>query len=207
MRAHSTRDVSLEILREFGEDLGSDFDLEVDDSQTMLLSEGPPSWIHLIAQSEWWLNGLAVASALYVAELIKESAKETWKNKAKVAAAFVGVTNKVRTFAEKIIKLRQRLPERTAVVLALPVPHDYFGSMLALSARDADTLTVEIALFVHHLPALGKLMREADLEGSRTATGLFLVLLDNGDLKVSWVDRDSMEVQSRVILLCGHDAK
>ena len=149
---------------------------------------------------------MAAASALYVAELIKESAKETWKNRAKVVAAFVGVTNKARMFAEKIIKLRQRLPERTAVVLALPVPHYYRGSTLALSARDADTLTVEIALFIHHLPALGKLMREEDLEGSRAATGLFLSLLDNGDLKISWVDCDSMEIQSRVILLCDHEA-
>lgn len=205
MRARSTDDVSIQILREFREDLGLDFDLEVDEGQTMLLSMEPPSWIHLLAQSEWWVGMFAAASALYVAELVKEAAKETWKNRGKVVGAVIGAANKARSFAEKINQLRQRLSERTEIVLVLPVSHEYFGSALLLSARDVDTLAIEIALFVHHLPVLAELMCSEDLEGSRAATGLFLALLDNGDMKVSWVDRDSMEVNARVIPFCAHE--
>lgn len=66
----------------------------------------------------------SAAAALYVAEIVKEAAKESWKNRAKVVALVVGATNKVKSFAANIVRLKRKLPERTEVVLALPIPND-----------------------------------------------------------------------------------
>lgn len=201
MRALSTKDVPLERLREFGEDLGPEFEFEIKEGRIVLLSAEPPSWIHLIADSSWWVSLFSAAAALYVAEIVKEAAKESWKNRAKVVAVVVGATNKVRLFAEKIVRLKQKLPERTEVVLALPVPNDYFGVRLALSTQDPDLLAVQISLFVTHMPALVEVIWNEKLDGSRVANGLFLELLENGDLKVVWFNRESLEREELVIPL------
>lgn len=55
---------------------------------------------------------------------MKEAAKKSWKNRAKVVALVVGATNKVKSFAANIVRLKRKLPERTKVVLALPIPND-----------------------------------------------------------------------------------
>ncbi len=201
MRALSTADVPLERLREFGEDLGPEFEFEIEEGRVVLLSVEPPSWIHLIADSSWWVSLFSAAAALYVAEIVKEAAKESWKNRAKVVAVVAGTANKVRLFAEKIVHLKQKLPERTEVVLALPVPNDYFGVRLALTTQAPDLLAVQIALFVTHMPALVEVIRNEKLDGSRVANGLFLELLENGDLKVVWFNRESLEMEAIVIPL------
>lgn len=203
MRVLSTDDVPLECLSEFGDDLGPEFEFEIEEGRVVLLSVQPPSWIHLIADSSWWVSLFSAAAALYVAEIVKEAAKESWKNRAKVAAVVAGAANKLKLFAEKIVRLKQKLPERTEIVLALPVPSDYFGVRLALSTQDADLLAVQIALFVTHMPALVEVIRDEKLDGSRVASGLFLELLENGDLKVVWFNRESLERESLIIPLRG----
>jgi len=113
----------------------------------------------------------------------------------------VGAANKVKLFAEKVVRLKKKLPERTDIVVALPIPNDYFGVRLTLSVDDADLLAYQIALFVSHMPRLIEAIRNEKLDGPRVATGLFLELQDNGDLKVTWFNRESLELESLVILL------
>lgn len=201
MRALSTDDVPLEPLSEFSNELGPEFGFEIEEGRVVLCSVQPPSWVHLIADSSWWVGLFSAAAALYVAEIVKEAAKESWKNRAKVVAVVAGSANKVKLFAEKLVRLKRKLPERTEVVLALPVPNDYFGVRLTLSADDADLLAVQIALFVTHMPALAEVIRNEKLDGSRVANGLFLELLENGDLGVVWFNRPSLEREALVIPL------
>lgn len=201
MRALSTADVPIQPLKEFGEDVGPEFEFEIEDGRVALLSAEPPSWIHLIADSSWWISLFSAAAALYMAEIVKEAAKESWKNRAKATALVVGAANKVKLFAEKVVRLKKKLPERTDIVVALPIPNDYFGVRLTLSVDDADLLAYQIALFVSHMPRLIEAIRNEKLDGPRVATGLFLELQDNGDLKVTWFNRESLELESLVILL------
>lgn len=120
MRALSTADVPIQPLKEFGEDVGPEFEFEIEDGRVALLSAEPPSWIHLIADSSWWISLFSAAAALYMAEIVKEAAKESWKNRAKATALVVGAANKVKLFAEKVVRLKKKLPERTDIVVALP---------------------------------------------------------------------------------------
>ena len=68
MKAHSTSDVSLDLLRELRHELAPEIELEVDDRQTFFKSAEPPSWVAFLAESEWWAKALAAYAALYVAK-------------------------------------------------------------------------------------------------------------------------------------------
>jgi hypothetical protein len=70
MRLVSTSDVSLHRLQAFASELGSEFHVEVADSQIFLRSAEPPSWVSLLAQADWWTKLLAGYAALFVAELV-----------------------------------------------------------------------------------------------------------------------------------------
>lgn len=201
MRVIATSDVPEDVLRQFRDELRPEFDLDVDGGRVALLSMEPPSWIHFIAQADWWIQGLAAYSALYVAEIVKEAAKDTWKNRTKIVSAAVGVSNKLRRLAEKFINLRNRVSTRTDLIIGLPTPDDHFGAHFELTAADPDTLSLEIALFVHYIPAVLKLIDAEGLNSRKPATGVFLTLLPTCALHVAWFDGESLEKEERVLSL------
>ena len=85
MRALFTSDISLTTLQAVSAELSGDFQLEVDESQIFLRSAEPPSWVTFIAEADWWVKAMAAYAALYIAEIVKEAGKDSWKNRAKVA--------------------------------------------------------------------------------------------------------------------------
>lgn len=109
--------------------------------------------------------------------------------------------SKLKTIASKLIEVRHRLPDRTEIVLALPQPNEYFGSLLTVSTTDPELVEIEMALFVHHLPALSDVIRAHQAAGTRAATGYFLELLPNGDMHVLWFDQQSLKRQETTLLL------
>ncbi|MCW3477953.1 hypothetical protein OL229_00060 [Neisseriaceae bacterium JH1-16] len=199
MKLVSTSDVSSEKLYELKEVLQPDIDVDIQDGKVVLLSAEPPSWIHFIASTDWWIQGFSAMSALYVAEIVKEAAKDTWKNRSKVVAAAVGSINKIKTFSEKIINFKSSIKNNTELVLVLPVPHELRGCCLLLNAEDPDVLSLQLALYVHHLPRVEELIRSKVSGPNEVATGVVLSLLSSGALQVCWLDCPSLESQVHVL--------
>ena len=201
MRAIATRDVPDEVLHQFRDELHPEFDLDVNGGRVVLLSMEPPSWIHFIAQADWWIQGLAAYSAIYVAEIVKEAAKDTWRGRGTIISTAVGVGNKLRSLAGKFINLRNRLSSRTDLIIGLPIPDEHFGAHFELTATNADELSLEIALFVYHIPAILNLIEVEGLNRRKPATGTFLTLLPSGALQVTWFDSERLEKEERVLSL------
>ena len=198
MKVTSTRDVPLEVLRELKAELGPEFDLDVE-TQVGLLSAEPPSWISFIAESQWWVNAVAAYAALYIAEIVKEAGKDTWKNRGKAYAALRTSSDKLKTFASAIAKTLSRLRPQTRAVVGLPIPDEIYTTQLYLTSRDEDELAVEVAMFVHHLPALVELLENEGIASGRASGWVGLTLLADGALEVSWFDKKSLAQVRQVI--------
>ena len=201
MRALSTSDVPLESLRELSLDLSPDLELEVDERQIELRAVEPPSWVTFLANGDWWLKAFAAYSALYVAEIVKEAAKGTWKNRGKALTAVRAATTGIKKLAAGIAKLRQRLSPRTRIAMGLPIPDDYFATSLDLLGSDPDDLAFQIALFVHHLPGLTTLIESEGLQQGRVLGAMRLKLQQDASLEVSWMDKDSFTQHRKVLPL------
>ncbi len=199
MRAQSTADISLETLHAIGAELGADFQFEVDESQIILESAEPPSWVTFLAEADWWVKAMAAYAALYIAEIVKEAGKDTWKHRAKALSAAVVAANLIKRFGTALANLRKRLPSRTRIEIALPIPDDYFCTCVELIGTEADDFAVQIALFVHHLPALVKLMRDEELDCHNVDGGISLKLLPDGSLYVRWQDNDTLREHTRTV--------
>jgi hypothetical protein len=201
MKVVLTSDVSLPELRHFSNELRTELQVEVEDSQIFLRSAEPPSWVALLANADWWVKGLAAYAALFVAELVKEGAKETWRQRGKALAAATLVGGQLRRLGGAIAALRGRLSARTTIGIGLPVPNDYFTTRLALEGDEPDLLCAQLALFVHHLPALKQLLATHGIAEGGAATGVFLSLQDDGSLLVSWHEAETLKVREHVLPL------
>jgi len=197
MKVSSTKDVSLEILRGFAAKLAPGIEVEVDESQIILLSAEPPSWVVFLAEADWWLKVLAVYSALYIAEIVKEAGKATWKGLSNLAS--VRRKDKLNQLAAEVAELRGHLKDRTRIEIGMPVPNHYFATRLELQGTDPAEIAAQIALFLHHLPALKALIKSESLDKEKVAAGIFLKLRPDGALEVSWHDQETLEKQQRVI--------
>jgi hypothetical protein len=196
MHARSTADVSLQTLIAIGAELGGDFKLEVEENQIHLRSAEPPSWVTFLAEADWWVKAMAAYAALYVAEIVKEAGKDTWKHRAKVLSASM---NLISRFGNAIAHLRKKLSSRTRIEIALPIPDVNFCTRIELIGSEADDLAMQTALFVHHLPALLELMHEQKLDCGNVAGGISLKLLPDASLNVQWQDSYTLGGYTRTI--------
>jgi hypothetical protein len=190
LQIRSSEDVSLVTLRQVADSLAADFEVVVDDRQMAYRSVEAPSWVMFLAEADWWVKALAAYAALYVAELTKEAAKATWREISRRISP--GTTTPLNRVAEEIASLRVELPKNTRIQIGIPVPNDYFSTQLPITSEEPESASVEIALFLHHLPSVLDLIAKRGLR-ERAATGIFLGLEDNGDLTVSWFDRETIE--------------
>lgn len=199
MNIVSTGDIRLDLLRDFASDLGSELPAEVSESQIQMRAAEAPSWIALLADADVWVKVLGASAALFVAEIVKEVAKETWRNRAKAVAAGSAALGRISKLVSSIVRLEHRLSGFTTVAIGLPIPNDYFSTKLPLDTGDPAILQGQIALFIHHLPAVVLLIKQNGLGDGQAGTGIFLELQDDGSMLVSWHDRNTLEIR-RVVL-------
>ena len=200
MRAISTRDVSLEDLRDLSTKLGPDFALEIDESQRFYKSASPPSWVTLFAQANWWIKVLGVYVGVYIAGIVNEAGKDTWKNRGKILSATVDAGNRVRQFAIALCSLRSQLTPKTRIEIGLPFPDDDEGTRFELVGSDVDELSVQIALFAHYLPQLVDLIHKEKLSRANIVAGIQVLIHPDLSLEVSWHDA-SLKRQARLLHL------
>ena len=199
VRVRSTSDISLDILQSLNTDLDAEFALDVDQRQYFMKSVEPPSWVSFLEQLDWWVQLLGAGAAIFVAEIIKEAAKESWKNRGKVFSSTLTVGNKVKQLATALSRLRKQLPRRTEIAIGIPEPDHHFSTSIELEGDDVDELAVQIALFVHHLPALKKLIQEEKLDKRTVAGGISLKLQPDASLRVWWQDNGTLDARERIL--------
>jgi len=203
VKAISTGDVSIPLLNEISEGLLPEVKLDVDDHQIFLKAAEPPSWVTLIADLPWWVQAMSGYAALYIAEVVKEAGKETWQNRAKLLSPLVSAGGSLAKLAQAIADLRARLSSRTRLEIALPFPDEVFPARLEIAGSSVEEIAMQVALFVHHLPALGELIQHRGLNHGSIAGGLTLTLQKNGSLKVSWQDVETSKRLNHVLDLEG----
>lgn len=196
MKVLSTYDISKEILEGLKADLGDDFRLDID-SQVALFSAEPPSWFTFIAEADWWIKAFAAYAALYVAEIVKEAGKDTWKNRGK-AFEFLK-TDSLHRMSKAILRALSRTRPNTTASVAIPIPSEVYTTSLRLTSRNEDDIAAEIALFVHHLPALTELLNAEDIGAGNSSGWIRLKFLDDGSLEVRWFERESLEERRYVL--------
>lgn len=187
----STDDVSTLAINDFINELEQDEIQAESGGRLTLLSTLPPSWVTLIIEADWLIKVFGAYAAIYVAEIVKEAGKDTWKNRAEAITAASKGANKIGHFIQKYSGFKKRLSERTDCVVAvrLGIDYEYDKAGILLSLDNPNLATLQFAIFTHHIPKLLILIEERSLR-NEAATGIRLNLLDDGSLCVMWLRKN-----------------
>ncbi|WP_115572059.1 hypothetical protein [Xanthomonas campestris] len=203
MKLQRTSDISQSQIDDLHRDLRPYVNVEIDQRIVGYKSTDAPSWIRLIGDLTWWQQALSAYAALYVAELVKEAAKESWRSRSKFITAVLSGTNSLRAIARALKASAETHNPRTEIVLFLPEPDAYFGTGLRLFTESPDAIEVQLALFVHHLQGVKEIVDRNSALNSDPATGYFLQIQDDGSMTVEWFHPATLEKRSETLLLAA----
>lgn len=201
MKIQRTSDVSQAQIDDLCRDLRPFVNVDTDAGIVGYKSTDAPSWIRLVADLSWWQQALSAYAALYVAELVKEAAKESWRSRRKVVSAVFSGAHSLRAIARAVKSSADTYEPRTEIVLFLPEPDSYFGTGLRLFTDSSDELEVQLALFTHHLSGVREIIDRNTAVNCDPATGYFLRISDDGDMIVEWFHPSTLEKQSETLRL------
>lgn len=132
---------------------------------------------------------------------MREAAKASWKIVASNLEAKNIDNDAIKVTASQLIKAKFQAGENAFISIGLPIPDDVYTILLRCKSTNENELSLEISLFVYHLPQLLSYLREHQLEKGIAAGWISLQLLDSGDLQVKWLNKASLQEQIDVLQL------
>lgn len=200
MQIASTSDVDLEALKLCVANIPDDWEASVDEEQVFMRAMDVPSWVSIAADAQWWKYVLAATAAVYVHGIVSEAGKDTWKNRGKLAEGARVARSKVSRLADLIMAARKAGSARTFVTLSIPLPNQYHSIELKLDYDTQDELEFEIALFVHHVPAIEELVIRRGLNQDPPVGGINLEFgVEDFSILASWMDRRTLDFEQEVL--------
>lgn len=191
IKINSTRDISPQDLQVAFSNIASELDINISSRQYFFKSTDPPSWIQLIAELDWWIKIFGAWAALFVAEYTKEAAKHSWK----------ATTNLVTKLYKSLKQARKKARPDTYIEFGTSFPNKDYPSIIKISCNDEEKFIQEFALFINYLPKFKQLMG-TDVMRNKPITGwVFLELDDKGNMKISFMNADTLEKEHFTINL------
>jgi hypothetical protein len=187
MRISATADVPEVQLQALAQDLSAVTSAEVDEARTFYKSVEPPSWIALLEHIPTWAAVLGPSAALVLNELLKEAAKDAYRNKVAIGRILAKpLVAPLKAMSSALARFRTA-NRRSQIEIGAPVPDDYVGTRLRLEGEDEESLALEIALFVKHSGAIATVLEQAQRGDAGVVGKAFLTLLPDGGLRVEWM--------------------
>ena len=191
MRLSATEDVPDDRLAMLASDLRELVPVDVDEARTSYKSVEPPSWIALLEEVPTWAAILGPSAAVFLNELLKEAAKDTYRNKSVISRALARpIVAPLRAAASAITRFRKSR-ERTQILVGVPAPDQYFGTRLRLEGQDEDSIAMELAFFINHAGGIQAALDDVQRDGQRVIGQITLTLLPDGSMQAQWMDGDA----------------
>jgi hypothetical protein len=193
----ATIDVPEDILATLANDLASCAAVGVDEERAFFKSFEPPSWIFLATDPRTWAVILGAPAAMFLNELLKEAAKDVWRNKRRVAQILAQpVVRPLSAAATALSKFRGKVPSKTNVEVGFRLPDVHFGTRLRIASSEVEVIAAQLAFFIHHTPVLQALLEELAKHPEGPRGPVSLDLHTDGSLKVRWMNRRTQEEEA-----------
>lgn len=102
----------------------------------------------------------------------------------------------LRLVASTIDEAKRATPNKTEVIIGLPIPGEYIGTMLRVEWEDEVDLALAIAEFVERAETIERIIKEHE-EGGFFG-GAYLKLQPDGGFILKWQDEDYTMYETRI---------
>lgn len=177
--------VSLSILEAVQSSMAPDVLLAIGNERESHRADPGYEWISFVASSEWWRAAFATYAAVYVAEIVKEAAKGTWRSRARVAGLATRLGSNLIRLARLLVGAVGQAPANTKLRLRATQGDDYIF-VLESDARSENELTAEILLLTYFLPQVSQWITST-FEGQRPSA-FAIRLTPEAGIAIRWFD-------------------
>lgn len=193
MEIESTSDVSLDLLHEVFDGLTIESEpTHVAEYQAFFKSLDRPSWVLLLNGVPTWVKVLA---AVYAAELVKQSAKATWRSVAPLLKKGIEVGNlNLTELAARIARLRIKLEPETTITVGVIAPETGKVARFSLRTTEKDMIEVELALLGYYLPVIAAFLAS---KKDQILDYVAVDILEGGGLVVHWWDATTRQYEEK----------
>lgn len=204
LRIESSSQVQLGRLRELAAELPGDWNLEVDDAQFFMKSGAASPWITILGSAPTWVQILGTGAGLVIGGGLAAMGKHAYENIDKLPKAVANAAEQstwaITKFAIFISQAAKKAASESAVVsLAVPIGDSGIKANLVIDAFALHEIELLVALFVHHIPGMLKVVEERGIKGDGRTGDVTLMIDSEYSLLMSWFDRKAVE-QHQVFL-------
>jgi hypothetical protein len=195
MKILITKDIPQEIVN----DLRREFDIKEEPVLVEYKSGTNPSLIKIIAEIIEWLDYLKVPATVFLIELSKEAAKDFYKNKAKIFKALkLAIVSPLKRISRVLSKVKKKLPDQTKIIIGIPIPNNYFGTSLSIDSKQEEEIAWAVANFIVRIESISEFIKEISSSELKPLYPLNLILLEDGNIKITWMDQQNMNIHEKV---------
>ena len=164
-------------------------------------SYGIPELIQIVLDAVEWISPLKAAAAFFIFHLgrflssfekkLGEKAAETaWENREEIKEKLKETAAKpLGLVASAIARAKRSSSNQTYVRIGLPIPNDYFATLLSVDGDDEVSIAVTIAFFVLKAEEIEETIKRESREKG-IAGGVKLHLEPGGSFVAQWDDED-----------------
>jgi Uma2 family endonuclease len=146
-----------------------------------------PSFVQLVADAVQWITPLKAAAIVFLSQLAKNAADEVWKNKAHLYRILKDTSvDPLYRLVRALAQAKREVSTHTRVVIGLPIPQEYLGTLLALETVDEVELAWTIANFVDKVDKINNRLQQ-ELEGGHEPLSIVkLIIQPDGSFVARW---------------------
>ena len=195
MKIFITKDIPQEIVN----DLRKEFDIKEEPVLVEYKSGTDPSLIQIIAEIIEWLAIFKEAATVFLIELSKEEAKDFYKNKDKIFKALkLAIVSPLKRISRVLSKVKKKLPDKTNIIIGIPIPNYYLGTILSIDSKQEEEIAWAVANFIVRIESISEFIKEISSSELKPLGPLNLILLEDGNIKLTWMDQQNMNNHEKV---------
>jgi Uma2 family endonuclease len=146
-----------------------------------------PSFVQLVADAVQWITPLKAAATVFLSQLAKNAADEVWKNKAHLYRILKDTSvDPLYRLVRALAQAKRELSAHTRVVIGLPIPQEYLGTLLALETVDEVELAWTIANFVDKVDKINNRLQQELAGGHEPLSIVRLIIQPDGSFVARW---------------------
>ena len=195
MNIYTTRDISEAVHKELTNVLTDQFEIK-EDYQIIQKSFYAPSMVQLFADAnEWATPYLLDASKYLLALAASNTLTKIWHLRKEInnrmnEKPFAPLKKVVNSLNQAKSKSR----EDTQIIIGLPIPHKYFGTVLVIEYREEYELAWFMANFIVKAQMIEDAINSEISKDNNPLGGINIKLLEDNSIELSWKRQKDFQI-------------
>ena len=200
MNLCTTRDISDDVHEKLLNGLNDQFEIK-EDFELIQKSFHAPSMIQLLADAQEWATPYLLESSRYLLSLaISTTLLKIWDLRKEINKKMDNkISEPLKKVADCINQAKIESRKDTQIIIGLPIPHKYFGTVLVIEYGEEFELAWILANFIVKAQRIEDAINGDISKNDNPLGGINIKLLKDGSIELSWKRQKDFKIMKMII--------